>query len=729
MAPGSSSKSRALGQGYARDNDGKNGSCLQCSEHFRNKHSIPNNGKHVGTTKRRRLEKAARSGKNQNESQNFKARKEWIWTHCLNSDGSWVGHKTCISKISGASIRTLTNIQSQMKKTYQKPDGWDDSDLKTKRKYLLKLIRDTGSQAPVKLPADGSRPPLHGNCFKESRQKSLELEKFKEFIVLHSTPTGRTKSGRTHYLLPTIQHYRAPKKPKQDNPATRFRSESMLSASLVFQFNESLKSVEGATKVGHSTLEKWMATYFPTYGKSPPKSDYCDTCAEYDQEIKSARRTLGHYVNSGNGDQIKIQDAKNRIASYQALLSKHHDLAVEEQKEYKKAKQSCREKYKSMGENCSEAVLDCDFQMVKLLPHWGKSPQPSKTYYYQKLQHHIFGIVDHRTQKNFVYVTENSIGGAKDSNHVLSHLDHYVKNYLSPKVRHLRLNLDSAAYFKTKYIVWWAAAMKETGRFEDVKISFMVPGHTKFTPDWLFSQIANRFNISDIFNIQDLLTIISACEDTTAIETLPKDYRDWKKILSGKYRSISNIQVYNFMSVEKANDTSIVLRAKTSSTKNNYETISNGSTRLVLCTEAGIRNVVVRPSVNDSALHIKSLRCPMENSKLRNVCAMYKSYVLKESWPDVVKKTNKKSSRTSSGSDKTSSSEESISLRTGKISNSLGTVTGIAQASEFLKSLQNPKSTTNEEASAIVKSKPDLGVRTTPRKQSSSKKKKSANLK
>lgn len=156
---------------------------------------------------------------------------------------------------------------------------------------------------------------------------------------------------------------------------------------------------------------------------------------------------------------------------------------MNEQQEYKNCIKSCKEKYEADPQNCTEAVIDCDFQMVKLLPHWRVSPQPGKTYYYGKLKHDLFGIIDHRTGKNYIYVTEETIGDSKDSNHVLSHLQHFVDNFLSPNVQTLRLNLDSAAYFKCYYIVAWAAERIALKRFQKVVIVCMVPGNTKFGPD------------------------------------------------------------------------------------------------------------------------------------------------------------------------------------------------------------------------------------------------------
>lgn len=42
--------------------------------------------------------------------------------------------------------------------------------------------------------------------------------------------------------------------------------------------------------------------------------------------------------------------------------------------------------------------------MSKLVPHWGFSPQPGLTYYFQKLSHDILGIVNHSDKTSCIYI-------------------------------------------------------------------------------------------------------------------------------------------------------------------------------------------------------------------------------------------------------------------------------------------------------------------------------------
>ena len=65
--------------------------------------------------------------------------------------------------------------------------------------------------------------------------------------------------------------------------------------------------------------------------------------------------------------------------------------------------------------------------MSKLLPYWGHSPQPSSTYYLQKVSYDIYGIVDHRQDEGHLYLLNETIG-AKNTDHSFSYLLQYLKS-------------------------------------------------------------------------------------------------------------------------------------------------------------------------------------------------------------------------------------------------------------------------------------------------------------
>ena len=61
-------------------------------------------------------------------------------------------------------------------------------------------------------------------------------------------------------------------------------------------------------------------------------------------------------------------------------------------------------------------VLCADFQMCKLVLYWGYSPQLGSTYYLQKLNHDVFGTVNHATGSSTVYLCDERLG-PKNTDH------------------------------------------------------------------------------------------------------------------------------------------------------------------------------------------------------------------------------------------------------------------------------------------------------------------------
>ena len=55
----------------------------------------------------------------------------------------------------------------------------------------------------------------------------------------------------------------------------------------------------------------------------------------------------------------------------------------------------------------------------------------------------------------------------------------------------------------------WACEM----RLSFLRISFLIAGHTKFSPDLLFSRIARSYHKSDVFNTAELREIVSRYAD------------------------------------------------------------------------------------------------------------------------------------------------------------------------------------------------------------------------
>lgn len=73
-------------------------------------------------------------------------------------------------------------------------------------------------------------------------------------------------------------------------------------------------------------------------------------------------------------------------------------------------------------------VVTADYQMAKLVPYWGFSPQPGSTYYLQKLSHNTFAVVNPGTNRSTVYLFDEQVG-PNNTDHTASYLRHCIAQH------------------------------------------------------------------------------------------------------------------------------------------------------------------------------------------------------------------------------------------------------------------------------------------------------------
>ena len=99
--------------------------------------------------------------------------------------------------------------------------------------------------------------------------------------------------------------------------------------------------------------------------------------------------------------------------------------------------------------------------------------------------------------------------GPKNTDHTISYIIHFLST-LPSWIKRIHLFLDNASSTnKNLYTMGWALEMVQQRRLDFIRVSFFIAGHTKFTPDLLFSKVAKTYNSSDVFTAKELSSIAS----------------------------------------------------------------------------------------------------------------------------------------------------------------------------------------------------------------------------
>ena len=94
---------------------------------------------------------------------------------------------------------------------------------------------------------------------------------------------------------------------------------------------------------------------------------------------------------------------------------------------------------------------------------------------------------------------------------------------------------------KHAYLMGWAWETVEQGRLDLLQIPFLIAGHTKFSPDLLFSRISKTYNCRDVFSTTEQKNDVMAnyadvTEDDGSV------VRVWREPLSVKYSKMQGIR-------------------------------------------------------------------------------------------------------------------------------------------------------------------------------------------
>ena len=356
--------------------------------------------------------------------------------------------------------------------------------------------------------------------------------------------------------------------------------------------------------------------------------------------IRSKQTTLNRLIQAAASTTEELKQLEDEISSCKDNLEKHRMEANKSHEYFVEATQKCTAQFKRIAELEAKETLDSDeseelsvlklrfdlvisvdYQMSKLLPQWGESPQPGSTYYLQKLSHDLFGIVNHATDRSTVYIFDERIG-PKNTDHTLSFIFHYIttQGKLPSWIRRVHLFMDNTVSTnKNCYTMSWALEMVQQNVLDLVRVSFMIAGHTKFHPDLLFSKIAQPFNRNDVFTTTDLQELVGRFADVVVDEG--ELVVDWRTPLSVKYTKYPGIRSqHDFVFTRNVATQEVFCKGR--------ELCYTGAFAKATIHVAANQNVEdnVIPGPNDSYVALNKLRC-LNGVKLGHLCQMFDNFI------------------------------------------------------------------------------------------------------
>ncbi len=334
------------------------------------------------------------------------------------------------------------------------------------------------------LKNNGLTPRVHGNtkCTPHNRTPFTSLKHVVTFIENYANQEGLSLPGR----VPGYKNLRIKLLPTSTTKAELWRS-----------YKEAAQ-IGGYTVVGYTKFVDVWNQFLPFIKIMQPSTDLCHTCQKNTEKIAGrAGASEEDKIAAVQSHQDHLRTAKREREIYnssvdasKAFLKGHPTISL------LSARQPCS----------LQGTVHYSYDYAQQV-HFPTNPQqPGPIYFKTPRKCGIFGVCCESLPRQINYFIDESVATGKGGNATISYVhDFLTKNGAGETNAHFHAD-NCGGQNKNNYVLWYWCWRVIHGLHESIEYSFLVAGHTKFSPDWCFGlmkQKLRRTFISSLFDIID----------------------------------------------------------------------------------------------------------------------------------------------------------------------------------------------------------------------------------
>ena len=154
-------------------------------------------------------------------------------------------------------------------------------------------------------------------------------------------------------------------------------------------------------------------------------------------------------------------------------------------------------------------IVHYSFDMAHQI-HYPANPfQPGPIYFLTPRKCAIFGVCCEAIPRQINYLIDEASDTGKGSNTIVSLLHHFFQVHgLGEREVHLHAD-NCVGQNKNNTMLQYLLWCTNVGLDDKITLSFLVVGHTKFSPDWCFGLLKQRLQRANVGSLGDIAEVVN----------------------------------------------------------------------------------------------------------------------------------------------------------------------------------------------------------------------------
>ena len=333
---------------------------------------------------------------------------------------------------------------------------------------------------------------------------------------------------------------------------------------------------KGWTAIGMRKFYSVWQQLLPHIAVSTPSTDLCFTCQQNNKSIQ---------LSGCLSEEEKLKRVK---------VAQEHLIQAGKERAYYNSQvevaQASAQAAKSEGTTPRLAHLSFDFAQQIHFPF--DSQQTGPEYFKTGRKCGIFGVCNDGESIQVNYLIDEAENPGKGADCVISLLHYYLENY-GVREKDLYLHADNCVgqnknNCTIQYLMWRVIS----GLNDSIELSFILSGHTKFSPDRFFGVFKKAFRRSSVSTISEVAAVVDRSTTTGQNKyqlirspdgsTLVSFFK-WSVHFTRFFKSIPNITTYHNFRMKSSHPGTVFLRTYSDSDeaqwtilKSDFSSVSTG---------------------------------------------------------------------------------------------------------------------------------------------------------